>query len=85
MKEETIIRISVRSLVEFILREGDIDNRVSGSMEKDAMLLGGKIHRKIQSRMGTNYTAASATGGMGRPLRDVYPASALRSLSRHFE
>ena len=52
MKEETIIRISVRSLVEFILREGDIDNRVSGSM-----LLGGKIHRKIQSRMGTNYTA----------------------------
>ena len=52
MKEETIIRISVRSLVEFILREGDIDNRVSGSMEKDAMLLGGKIHRKIQSRMG---------------------------------
>ena len=57
MKEETIIRISVRSLVEFILREGDIDNRVSGSMEKDAMLLGGKIHCKIQSRMGTNYTA----------------------------
>ena len=57
MKEETIIRISVRSLVEFILREGDIDNRVSGSMEKDAMLLGGKIPRKIQSRMGTNYTA----------------------------
>ena len=57
MKEETIIRVSVRSLVEFILREGDIDNRVSGSMEKDAMLLGGKIHRKIQSRMGTNYTA----------------------------
>lgn len=57
MKEETIIRISVRSLVEFILREGDIDNRVSGSMEKDAVLLGGKIHRKIQSRMGTNYTA----------------------------
>lgn len=57
MKEETIIRISVRNLVEFILREGDIDNRVSGSMEKDAMLLGGKIHRKIQSRMGTNYTA----------------------------
>ena len=56
-ERETIIRISVRSLVEFILREGDIDNRVSGSMEKDAMLLGGKIHRKIQSRMGTNYTA----------------------------
>ena len=61
MKEETIIRISVRSLVEFILREGDIDNRVSGSMEKDAMQQGSRLHRKIQkrmgSRMGTNYTA----------------------------
>ena len=57
MKEETIIKISVRNLVEFILREGDIDNRVSGSMEKDAMLLGSKIHRRIQSRMGDNYTA----------------------------
>ena len=57
MEEIQTIRISVRNLVEFILREGDIDNRISGSMEKDAMLLGGKIHRKIQSRMGTNYTA----------------------------
>ena len=59
MKEETIIRISVRSLVEFILREGDIDNRVSGSMEKDAMLLGGKIHRKIQSRTMVPRSASS--------------------------
>ena len=49
MKEETIIRISVRSLVEFILREGDIDNRVSGSMEKDAMLLGGKYTAKYKA------------------------------------
>ncbi len=57
MKDERVIRISVRNLVEFILREGDIDNRVSGSMEKDAMLLGSKIHRRIQSRMGADYTA----------------------------
>ena len=28
--EEKIIRISVRNLVEFILREGDIDNRKRG-------------------------------------------------------
>ena len=27
--EEKVVRISVRNLVEFILREGDIDNRIS--------------------------------------------------------
>ena len=48
MEEEQIIRISVRNLVEFILREGDIDNRMAGSMERDAMQQGSRIHRKIQ-------------------------------------
>ena len=56
-EEERVIRISVRNLVEFILREGDIDNRISGSMEKDAMLQGGRMHRKIQRRMGPEYHA----------------------------
>ena len=32
------IRISVRNLVEFVLRSGDIDNRRSGNAQKDAML-----------------------------------------------
>lgn len=49
------IRISVRNLVEFILRSGDIDNRYGGKREKEAMQLGSKIHRKIQGRMGANY------------------------------
>lgn len=49
------IRISVRNLVEFILRSGDIDNRYGGRREKDAMQLGSKIHRKIQGRMGADY------------------------------
>lgn len=58
LKEEfEIVRISVRNLVEFILREGDIDNRHSGSLEKEAMLLGGRIHRKIQKNMGPDYRA----------------------------
>ena len=57
MEEEKVIRISVRNLVEFILREGDIDNRISAGMEKDAMLLGGRIHRKLQRRMGSEYHA----------------------------
>ena len=51
------IRISVRNLVEFVLRSGDIDNRRSGNAQKDAMLAGGRIHRKIQKRMGSGYRA----------------------------
>ena len=54
--EQPLIRISVRNLVEFILRSGDIDNRAAGA-DKDAMLLGGKIHRKIQRSMGADYQA----------------------------
>ena len=45
--EQPVVRISVRSLVEFILRSGDIDNRIAAA-DKDAMQLGSKIHRKIQ-------------------------------------
>ncbi|MDD2979059.1 MAG: ATP-dependent DNA helicase [Hespellia sp.] len=56
-EEEQMIKISVRNLVEFILREGDIDNRRASSFDKDAMLLGGKIHRKIQRQMGSDYRA----------------------------
>ena len=37
---EEQVHISVRNLVEFILRSGDVDNRVAGT-DKDAMLLGG--------------------------------------------
>lgn len=55
--EQTVVKISVRNLVEFILREGDIDNRTAGSMERDAMLQGSRIHRKIQRRMGSAYCA----------------------------
>lgn len=52
--EQPHVRISVRTLVEFILRSGDIDNRM-GQMDKDAMLLGAKMHRKIQRSMGAGY------------------------------
>ena len=55
--EEKVVRISVRNLVEFILREGDIDNRISGSMDSTLMQLGSKIHRKIQRQMGSAYHA----------------------------
>ena len=51
-ENKSFIRISVRNLVEFILRSGDLDNRRGSRADKDAMLMGGKIHRKIQRRMG---------------------------------
>ncbi len=57
MSEHNLIKISVRNLVEFILREGDIDNRISSGMVKDVMQQGSRIHRKIQKRMGADYQA----------------------------
>lgn len=50
------IRISVRGLVEFILRSGDIDNRIHQA-SADAMQEGGRIHRMIQKSMGPDYHA----------------------------
>ncbi|MDR2889842.1 MAG: ATP-dependent DNA helicase [Lachnospiraceae bacterium] len=50
------IHISVRNLVEFILRSGNIDNRRS-SVPDNAMQEGGRIHRMIQRRMGSEYHA----------------------------
>ena len=49
-----VISVSVRSLVEFILRSGDIDNR-GGSVKADAMQEGSRIHRLLQSREGPSY------------------------------
>lgn len=51
------MKISVRDLVEFILRSGDIDIGKSGKNVNDAMQAGSRIHRKIQNKMGTNYHA----------------------------
>lgn len=50
-------KISVRSLVEFVLKNGDIDSRRMTSANKDAMLAGGRIHRKIQKSKGALYQA----------------------------
>ena len=55
MEQELRIRTSVRNLVEFILRAGDIDNRKGGFAEKEAMQEGSRIHRKIQGKMGGGY------------------------------
>ena len=52
-----VIRVSVRNLVEFILREGDIDNRTGGGQDPENMQMGSRIHRKIQRQMGSDYQA----------------------------
>ena len=55
--QKTKLHISVRNLVEFIFREGDIDNRRGQLANPEAMLEGSKIHRKIQKSKGATYRA----------------------------
>lgn len=59
-------KISVRNLVEFVLRSGDIDNRAPAGADKDAMQEGTRLHKKIQGKMGGNYHAEV-------PLRMEFP------------
>ena len=60
MNEKTEIRLSVRALVEFLLRSGDIDGRSGGRIEREAMQAGARIHRKIQKSRGSAYIAEKA-------------------------
>lgn len=57
MEIQEQIRISVRNLVEFVLRSGDLDNRRTAGAKKEAMQAGSRLHRKIQKRMGSSYRA----------------------------
>ena len=54
--EKPSVRISVRNLVEFIMRSGNIDNRHKSPGDQ-SMLEGSRIHRMIQRRMGSDYHA----------------------------
>ncbi len=47
--------VSVRELVEFLLRSGDLDNRTGGGTFD--MLEGSRIHRKIQDAAGEDYAS----------------------------
>lgn len=51
------VRLSVRSLVEFLMRSGDIDNRISRGLQLNAMQEGTRIHKKLQRAMGSSYQA----------------------------
>ena len=54
-ESKMVIEVSVRNLVEFIMRSGDIDNRQTSGATMDAMAKGTKIHKKIQKMGGNNY------------------------------
>lgn len=56
MKKERI-KISVRNLVEFILRSGNLDNRRTSAADREAMQKGSRIHRKLQKQMKASYKA----------------------------
>ena len=58
MKQE--VRVSVRNLVEFILRNGDIDQKMGVLSDVDAMQAGSRAHRKLQKQSGSNYQAEVA-------------------------
>lgn len=51
------IHISVRNLVEFIMRSGDIDHRRTMKVSEQAMQEGSRIHRMIQRKAGSSYEA----------------------------
>lgn len=51
--EKSQIKISIRNLVELVLRSGDIDNRLVSSTR---MLEGTRIHQRIQKEGGSNYS-----------------------------
>ena len=55
MTDKPVIRISVRNLVEFILRSGDLRGRSDALSDPEAMLLGARIHKKLQKAAGPSY------------------------------
>lgn len=52
MAEKKLIRLSVHDLVDPLLREGDIDNRI---YNQETMNLGSKIHSSFQQKQGNEY------------------------------
>lgn len=54
--KDNTFRLSVRQLVEFIFRSGDLSVKKGGRKDK-TMLAGTRIHQKIQKRQGAGYRA----------------------------
>lgn len=54
MKDKTIVRISVRNIIELVLRQGDLDSRFRSSVRA---VEGTKAHQKVQGMQKSNYDA----------------------------
>ena len=80
-KEE--VKISVRDIVEFILRSGDIDNRRGGWADKESLAKGTRIHKKIQRQMGAAYQAEVPLSYRFCALSLPFTCRSCCSLSRH--
>lgn len=52
-----VLKISVRNLVEFLCRSGDIDSGSGSAPDVRVMQEGARLHRKIQKSMGSAYHA----------------------------
>ena len=61
-KEKQFLTLSVHDLVDFLLRKGDIDNRV---YNQETMLVGTKIHASFQKKQGNEYLSEV-------PLRETF-------------
>ena len=81
---QKILRISVRRLVEFLLRSGSLESR-SGPSREAAMREGARIHRKIQKKGGEGYRAEVplkleiSLNGDGLPVLPVCTETAAES------
>lgn len=68
-EEKPLIRLSVHGLVDFLLRQGDIDNRV---YNEDTMRAGTLLHAAFQEKQGNDYLReVPLKGTFERPLGKV--------------
>lgn len=68
-KEKIFLTLSVHDIVDFLLRKGDIDNRV---YNQETMLLGTKIHAAFQKKQGNDYLSeVSLKETFERPLGTI--------------
>lgn len=72
------IRISVRNLVEFLMRSGDIDSSSSIGNALQAMQEGSRVHRQVQSEGGESYAAEVVLGDLFYFPKGKYQVTALR-------
>ena len=73
------IRISVRDLVEFVLRSGDIDNRKGGGLgEKEAMQEGSRIPVSYTHLLGVLCGKRQRRGDHGGHGEENFPGAAAK-------